>query len=102
MRTVLAVIVKDGEVLAYERNLPHECKREGYPTGEGYALCEGCWPKNHAERRVLNLGDFRDAILYLFGHTYACELCKEACAKSGVQLKIMTPPTSPEESLNKP
>ena len=90
MRTVLAVIVKDGRVLAHATNPQHDCKREGYPTGKGYELCEGCQPKNHAEFRA---ADFlkenpRGAILYLFGHTYACKSCEEVCERLGIKINL--------------
>lgn len=88
MRTVLAVIIKDGCVVAYETNRKHICKREGYPTGEGYDLCEPCQPHNHAEQRALDKTKERDATLYLFGHTYACDSCKRACEDAGVTIVI--------------
>ena len=88
MRLVVAVIVKNREVLSIGDNL-HECLREGYPTGQGYELCKGCDYPNHAEAKALwDAIEPEGATLYLFGHTYACEPCKEACAKAGVTINL--------------
>ena len=88
MRTVVAIIEKNGDVLSFARNLEHDCKRIGYPTGQCYELCEGCQPHNHAEQLALRAERYPGATLHLFGHTYACEPCKTACADAGVAITI--------------
>lgn len=89
MRRVLAVIVRGDELLSWATNLQHECKREGYPTGEGYELCEGCQPHNHAEQLALKTDkELTGAILYLFGHYYACKPCVKSAKARGVQIVL--------------
>jgi len=84
-RIVVAVVVKDGLVVSYATNEHKEpCKRMGYPTGEGYELCKGCQYDNHAEYKATR-GDVNDGTLYLIGHTYACEPCKESCNQAGIK-----------------
>jgi hypothetical protein len=89
MRLVLAVVVKDGEVLSFASNEHTEpCKREGYPTGVGYDLCAGCNYPNHAEYKAVKGRNLDGATLYLFGHYYACEPCQEACKEAGVTVSL--------------
>ena len=87
MRTVVAIIVKDGQILSVGSNEHKgECGREGYPSGEGYELCEWCNYGNHAEANAVRGRTFpKGAKVLLFGHTYACEPCKEAVRKSGIK-----------------
>lgn len=88
-RIVIAVVVKDGAVISYATNEHDDCKRIGYPTGEGYELCDGCQYDNHAEKKASS-GEVSGATMYLIGHTYACESCKEAVKKSGIkEIKIL-------------
>lgn len=82
-----SVIVKDGQIIGRAANgsdyhKTHGCERvkQNIPTGQGYDLCEGCHPKNHAESRAIadaknNGYDPKGADLYLWGHWWACELC---------------------------
>ena len=87
MRTTIAVVVKDGLVVSFATNEHKEpCKREGYPTGVGYELCEGCDYPNHAEYKAVQ--GIKGGVLHLFGHTYACEPCKKAMSEAGVELII--------------
>lgn len=87
MRTTLAMVVKDGEILSYGTNEHLEpCKREGYPTGEGYELCEYCQYTNHAEANAVKGKSFpKGAKVLLFGHYYACDPCKEAVKNAGIK-----------------
>lgn len=87
MRTVVAIVVKDGLVVSYATNEHSPCLREGYPTGQGYELCEGCDYPNHAEVEAVK--GQNGGVLYLIGHTYACEPCKKACKESNVEIKII-------------
>lgn len=89
-RITVAVLVRDGLVLSYGTNEHKEpCKRVGYPTGEGYELCKECDYDNHAEANALRDVEADGATLYLIGHTYACDPCKEKAAKKGVTIKII-------------
>lgn len=74
----------------------HGCerKRQNIPTGEGYDLCEGCHPKNHAEQKAIadalkklearvQLPEKTD--LYLWGHWWCCQSCWERMIETGVE-----------------
>lgn len=88
MRKVVAVLVQDGLVVSHATNEHTEpCKREGYPTGVGYDLCDGCNYPNHAEYKAVQ--GQQGGILYLLGHIYACEPCKKACTEAGVTIQII-------------
>lgn len=92
-----SVVVKDGKVAGRGSNgsdyhKTHGCDRlkRGIPTGEGYELCEGCHPKNHAEPRAIadakkNGHDTERADLYLWGHWWACEPCWKAMIAAGIK-----------------
>lgn len=103
-----AVIVVDGVVVARAANgstyhEEHECERvkRGIPTGQGYELCEGCHPKNHAEVSVVN--DLRDKLspdelqafldadttLYLHGHWWLCEYCSRTMEEVGITRAVL-------------
>lgn len=86
MRTTVAIVVRDGEIISVGTNEHKEpCKREGYPTGEGYELCEYCQYTNHAEYNAVRHSDVKGGRLYLFGHYYACEPCKKECQLQGIE-----------------
>ena len=84
-----AVIVRENEVLGRGANVSHYhedhgCRRKelNIPTGEGYELCKGCSPKNHAEQAAIADAQTRhsqekiaEADLYLWGHWWCCESC---------------------------
>lgn len=82
----MALVVKDDQIISVGTN-EHKgpCKREGYPSGVGYELCEWCQVTNHAEYNAVRSIDVRDAHLYLFGHTYACDSCLEECRIAGIK-----------------
>lgn len=86
MRLVVAMVVKDGQVISVGTN-EHKgaCKREGYPSGEGYELCEWCNYGNHAEVNALKGVNAIGAHVYIFGHDYCCDECNKACQRSGVK-----------------
>ena len=92
-----AVVVLDGEIVGRGANgsvyhEEHGCERKRLkiPTGEGYDLCEGCHPRNHAEPSAI-----RDAVengfktegadLYLWGHWWCCKDCWGAMIDGGVR-----------------
>lgn len=103
-----AVIVVDGVVVARAANgstyhEEHECERvkRGIPTGQGYELCEGCHPKNHAEVSAVKdlrgkldddaLETFRNAqtTLYLHGHWWLCEYCSRTMEEVGITRAVL-------------
>lgn len=85
-RITAALVVKNNKILSVGTNEHKEpCKRIGYPTGEGYELCDGCNYDNHAEANAVRGLKAKGAKLILFGHTYACEPCKEAVKKAGIK-----------------
>ena len=88
MRTTIAVLVQNGLVVSHATNEHKEpCKREGYPTGEGYELCEYCNYPNHAEYKAVQ--GQNGGTLYLLGHTYACEPCKKEVSQRNITLVIV-------------
>lgn len=86
-RIVVAVIVQDGQIVSVATNEHKEpCKRIGYPTGEGYELCDGCNYPNHAEYKASQ--GLKGGTCYLFGHHYACALCENELKKRNIDLVI--------------
>jgi len=89
-RVIATIVAADGRRFVGEndcRSPQPACPRAGMATGEGYELCAHiCRQTGHAETNVLAAGGkaAQGAILYLDGHTYACEACKAACAAAGV------------------
>jgi deoxycytidylate deaminase len=72
----------------------HECERvkQNMPSGQGYELCEGCHPKNHAEPSAIENAKengYEDKLsgssLYLWGHWWCCEPCWTAMIEAGVE-----------------
>lgn len=86
-RIVIAIVVQEGKVVSCATNEHKDCKRIGYPTGEGYDLCKGCQYENHAEFKAVK--GLKGGTVYLIGHTYACEPCKKAITKAQMELEII-------------
>lgn len=92
-----AVIIDGGKIIGYGANGSAfhktngcERKRQNIPTGEGYDLCEGCSPINHAEQKAIadveSKGlSCKGADLYLHGHWWCCESCWNAMIKVGIR-----------------
>ncbi|KND46840.1 MAG: hypothetical protein AB199_00165 [Parcubacteria bacterium C7867-004] len=88
-----AVLIQNGVIVARAANgsefhKTHKCERVrlGIPTGQGYELCEGCHPKNHAERRVVERAQRPEGgDVYLWGHWWACTACWDVMIDSGVR-----------------
>ena len=88
-----AVLVRADEIIGAGANgsnyhKQHGCARkaQNIPTGEGYELCEGCHPKNHAEQTALaNCADPTNADCYLWGHWWCCQSCWNAMIQSGIK-----------------
>lgn len=73
----------------HEKNGCYRVKNN-IPTGQGYDLCEGCSPKNHAEPRALKNAlenGFlpKGSDLYLWGHFWCCESCWQKMIEAGVK-----------------
>lgn len=90
-QTVTATIVTPaGERFVgtnYCRNAQPTCPRAGMPTGHGYEFCRSiCDQPAHAEVNAIGAAGekARGAVLYIEGHTYACEPCKLAAASAGI------------------
>ena len=99
-QTVTAtVIAPDGHRFVgtnFALNPQPTCPRAEMPTGVGYELCRSiCQQDAHAEvNAIAAAGEAAaGAILYLEGHTYACEPCKAAAREAGVaEIIIGGPP----------
>ena len=101
-QTVTATIVTpDGRRFVgtnHVRNPQSVCPRADLPTGVGYELCRDvCGQAGHAEiDAIAKAGDdARGGILYLEGHTYACEPCKAAARKAGIVRIVIGSPENP-------
>lgn len=92
-----AIIVRDRVLIGVGANgsdhhRKHDCerKRQGIPTSQGYEHCEGCHPVNHAEQKAIRCAqthkhDTRGAVMYLWGHWWACKSCWDAIIASGIE-----------------
>ena len=92
-----AVIVKDNKIIGFGANGSDYHEKNGcyrvqnnIPTGQGYELCEGCSPKNHAEPKAIkNTIDKgfspENTDLYLWGHWWCCKSCWEVMINSGIK-----------------
>lgn len=74
-------------------HLEHGCERKrlGCKSGEGYELCEGCHPRNHAEPTAIadaissGLGHrLEGSAVYMWGHWYCCSECIKAMRSAGI------------------
>jgi len=69
-----------------------ECPRKGMPTGEGYDICHKiCYQNDHAEVNACREAgnDAKGGTLYLLGHTYCCDNCKETMNYYGIKEVII-------------
>ncbi len=89
-QTTIAIIVNDGNFYLGSNwclNPQGECPRKDMESGEGYHLCkEVCHQLGHAEEMACKLAGYRakGGTLYLIGHTYCCDNCKEIMKKAGI------------------
>ena len=68
------------------------CPRSNMKTGEGYELCRSiCNQDYHAEvDACIKAGtNAKGGILYLLGHTYCCDNCKEIMNNFGIREVII-------------
>ena len=90
-QTTLAIIVnKDKYFIGSNwcKNPQEKCPREGMETGEGYELCKNiCGQYNHAEIDALKKAGkhAKGGKLFLIGHYYLCDNCKETVKKAGIE-----------------
>jgi deoxycytidylate deaminase len=91
-QTVTATIIaENGDTYLstnYCLNPQVSCPRAGLLTGEGYELCKDiCRQVGHAEVNAITLAGVNavGATLYLKGHTYACDGCKQAAKEAGIK-----------------
>lgn len=84
------------------------CPRDaaGMKTGEGYHLCgEVCQQTDHAEINALRAAGekARDGVMYIEGHTYACEPCRQAMVKAGLSMyRFIASPAETERAEELP
>jgi deoxycytidylate deaminase len=68
-------------------NAQSECPRKDLPTGVGYEMCKDiCKQISHAEvDACVNAGvEAKGGTLYLLGHTYCCDNCKNIMEEYGI------------------
>jgi deoxycytidylate deaminase len=71
------------------------CPRQGMVTGQGYELCRRiCNQPAHAEINAIERAGAkaRGGVLFLVGHTYACEACTVAATEAGIVKIIIGAP----------
>lgn len=91
-RTVIAVIMKDNELISFGLNwvrVPQkDCPRIGLKTGEGYELCKYiCKQYAHAEVDACLLAgtNAKGSDLYLIGHYKSCKNCIDTMKSYGIK-----------------
>ena len=90
-QTTIAIITNGTEFWVGSNwcaNPQETCPRGDLPTGEGYELCKSiCDQQSHAEvDACLNAGlRAEGGDLYLIGHTYCCDNCKEVMKQHGIK-----------------
>jgi len=100
--TVVAIIEKDGKFFVgsnYCYNPQKKCPRRSLTTGSGYLLCRKiCMQRHHAEVdccRKAGRKNTEGNTMYLIGHHYCCDKCKEVIKRYGIKKVIINklPPT---------
>jgi hypothetical protein len=87
---VIAIIVNHGKIFIgsnWCENPQTECPRKDLPTGVGYEMCKDiCKQPAHAEIDVCRKAgkNAYGGDLYLIGHYYSCNTCKEAMEQYGI------------------
>lgn len=90
-RVIAKLITAGGEVFIGENlcKSPQEvCPRGSLPTGVGYELCKSvCNQGNHAEVNAILMAGTKanGSTIYLNGHSYACDSCKQFADAHGVK-----------------
>lgn len=100
-RVVATIVSPDGASFVGENECLEAqwpCPRKDMATGEGYHLCkEICQQVGHAEIVALTKAGerARGSSIYLQGHTYICDACKEACRAAGISQMFVCSPADP-------
>ena len=98
------IVTEDGHVFYGQNDCENPqtvCPRDtaGCKSGEGYEMCKDiCQQTGHAEINALTrAGDAANgATLFLQGHTYACDPCKEAAIAAGIKRIVIIPRHLPD------
>jgi len=94
--TVVAIIEKNGEYwvgtnLCYKPQ--KKCPRRSMTSGSGYELCKNiCEQPYHAEVAACHSAgsiNTQGATLYLIGHIYCCDDCKEIIKRYGIKKVVI-------------
>lgn len=110
-RVVATIVTSDGRQFTGENdclNPQNFCVRDerGLGTGEGYELCkEVCQQTDHAEINAIKAAGkaAKGSVMYIEGHTYACEPCRAAMVRAGViGYRFSAPPLKPYAGDDKP
>lgn len=97
---IATLVAQDGDRFVetnYCFNPQKACPRDlqGMKTGEGYELCINvCQQKAHAEVNAIRTAkkQANGSVIYLQGHTYACENCSDTALRAGVKEIILSAP----------
>jgi len=68
------------------------CPRGKMPSGVGYEYCQDvCKQTGHAEENAVKAAgkDAKGGTLFLIGHTYCCDNCREVMKKAGIRNVIL-------------
>lgn len=90
-QTTIAIIVNGDQFWVgsnWCKNPQNECPRKDMPTGQGYELCQSvCQQNAHAEvDACMKAGKDADGgTLYLIGHYYCCDDCKDVMEEYGIK-----------------
>jgi deoxycytidylate deaminase len=105
-QTTVAIIENNGEYWLGTNSCKKpqvECPRGNMPSGEGYVLCEvKCEQEGHAEIMALKAAGKKAAggTLFLMGHVYICDNCRNALNKAGIKNTIIVKDYRGEISRN--
>lgn len=97
-RVIATIVTATGERFVGENDCDTPqmtCPRADMPTGVGYELCRSvCHQTGHAEVNALRKAGTHAAggRMFIEGHFYACDPCKEAMASAGVVSIEFCPP----------
>jgi len=89
---VIAVVENNGQYWIGSNwclSAQKECPRGDMPSGQGYHICHDiCRTHGHAEVDACTKAGHHNcegATLYLVGHTYCCDDCKEVMYEHGIK-----------------
>jgi deoxycytidylate deaminase len=96
-QSTVAIIMKDNKIVSTRANLINnifieECPRKHSLTGTDYDKCKDvCLQEGHAEEVACRIAgkECGGGILYLIGHTYACDDCIKIMKEHGIKKLII-------------